>query len=128
MNLIIGTGIDLIEVKRIEKALKRAAFSEKLFTEYEREYCDLRKTLRACSYAARYAAKEAVAKAFGIGFRGDLSSLRDIEIRNDEKGAPFVVLKNGFLNLAKEKKVSKIFLSLTHTKEYAAAEVILWSD
>ena len=126
--MIIGIGIDLIEIKRIEKALQRNNFSEKLFTEHERQYCDARKTLRVHSYAARYAAKEAVAKAFGFGFRGSLSSLVDIEIKNDENGAPFVVLKGGFLDMAEKKNVSKIFISLTHSKEYAIAEVILWSD
>lgn len=107
--MIIGTGIDIVEVERIEKAVKRSGddFLRKIFTSREVEYAKS-KRLSAMHLAGRFAAKEAVLKAFS---RGQFN-FKDIEILNDDVGRPFCVLnKNGF----------DILISISHTEKYAVA-------
>ena len=84
--MVIGIGCDIIEIVRIKKAVERASFSERVFTPEEREYCSSRGLQAAASYAARFAAKEAVLKALGTGLRG--GSLQEISITNDALGKP----------------------------------------
>jgi len=124
--MIIGIGIDVIEVSRIASAIKRESFLHRVFTEQEIAYCQNRGRGAAASYAARFAGKEAVAKALGTGFSA--GGIKEIEIVNNSEGLPQVVLYGGFLRLAKEKGVAEIYVSLTHTKEYAAAVAILWGE
>ena len=121
--MIIGIGCDIIEVSRIEKALSNHKFTEKVFTEREINYCTARGVQRSQSYAARYAAKEAVAKALGLGFHG--GSLQEIEVINDRMGKPEIKLSGEFQTLAKEKGCTNINLSLSHVKEMAIAQVVL---
>lgn len=122
--MIIGTGIDIIEIRRVAQALKKPAFASRVFTRHEREYCESRGMQRAASYAARFAAKEAVLKAFGTGLRG--GTLQDISITNDGSGRPIVRLDGYFAVLARRLGVSDIHISLTHAIDYAAAQAILW--
>ena len=122
--MIIGTGIDIIEISRIAAAINHQSFLNKVFTVGEQKYCDLRGKGRAASYAARFAAKEAVFKSFGTGL--SKGSWQEVEIMVDEKGRPEVMLTGYFKEMAKDKKVQKIHVSLTHSQEYAAAQVILW--
>ena len=122
--MIIGTGIDIIEINRIKDAIVRQSFIERVFTVGEQEYCESRGVQRASSYAARFAGKEAVMKAFGTGLAG--GSLQDIEIFLDDKGCPHVRLSGHFAALANSMAVSIIHISLTHAREYAAAQAILW--
>ena len=123
--MILGIGLDLVEVSRIRSLLERHAerFRERTFTAGEVAYCD------ACAdpaihYAARFAAKEAAAKALGTGFAEGVS-WRDIEVRREDSGAPALVLHGGAEKLAAGKKITRSHLSLTHTREHAMAQVIL---
>lgn len=117
-------GIDIIEIDRVRQAIERSAFIKRVFTKIEQEYCEGRGVHRPASYAARFAGKEAVLKAFGTGLSG--GTLQDIEIFNDHRGCPKVTLRGYYAELAKSMGVQQIFLSLTHAREYAAAQAILW--
>lgn len=121
--MIRGIGIDMIEVRRIEAAIKREAFVSRVFTEEEQNYCNSRGVQRASSYAARFAAKEAVMKALGTGLRG--GSWLEIRVSLNPLGRPEVKLEGYFCDLAQELGVDHIHISLSHTKEYAIAHVVL---
>ncbi|MFC2741127.1 MAG: holo-ACP synthase [Selenomonas sp.] len=121
--MVLGLGTDIIEIGRMEKAMGREAFLVRVFTEAERSCCDGRGAGRAASYAARWAGKEAVLKAFGTGLRQ--GTLLDVEIISDALGAPQVHLSGFFAALAEERGVRRIHLSLSHAKEYAVAQCIL---
>ena len=118
--MILGIGTDIVEVGRIRKALENPRFVERVYTEAERAYCDGRGSQRAESYAARFSGKEAVLKAFGTGLRG--GSLQEIEILPDDLGCPQVRLSGYFAGLAAKNKVVRVWLSLSHTREYATAQ------
>lgn len=122
--MIIGTGIDIIEISRIRQAIERSAFIKRVFTQLEQDYCNSRGVQRVSSYAARFAGKEAVLKAFGTGLSG--GSLQDIEILNDCRGCPKVALRGFYADLAMKMNVKQIHISLTHAREYAAAQATLW--
>ncbi|MGL4253678.1 MAG: holo-ACP synthase [Fusobacteriaceae bacterium] len=115
-----GIGNDIIEIERIKQALSRPGFRQRVFTEREIEEIG-NKGDKTESYAGKFAAKEAVAKAFGTGVRG--FDLRDIEVLGDELGKPVVHLGG---NLAEKYMNHKIELSISHCKEYAAAVAILF--
>src|SRR5690349_7921589 len=87
-TMIQGIGIDIIEIDRIANAIKRDLFVQRVFTSGEQLYCEKRGVQRAASYAARFAGKEAVVKAFGTGLVE--GSFQDIEILPDAKGCPQV--------------------------------------
>jgi len=122
--MIIGIGIDIIEISRIKDAIIRQSFVQRVFTVGEQQYCESRGVQKTASYAARFAGKEAVMKAFGTGLAG--GTLQDIEILLNDKGCPHVQLSGQFATLAKEMSVSAIHISLSHAREYAAAQAILW--
>ena len=121
--MVLGVGTDIIEIERMKKAMGREAFLARVFTQEERAYCDGRGAGRAASYAARWAGKEAVLKAFGTGLRR--GTLLDVEIVLDALGAPEVHLSGFFAALAEERGVRRIHLSLSHAREYAVAQCIL---
>lgn len=126
--LIVGCGIDLVEIDRIEKIIKRWGdnFTFRIFTPLERKYCEKKKNNKYLSYAGRFAAKEALLKALGLGLRG--ANWKEIEVNNNEFGQP-VIKTSGKLNeIALKGGVSKYFLTISHTKDYALAEVILESS
>jgi len=126
--LIIGCGIDLVKIERIEKIIKRWGdnLTSRMFTLLEREYCKKRKSNKYQSYAGKFAAKEALLKALGLGLGG--VNWTEIEISNNELGQP-IIKTSGKLNIIVSKKgVSKYFLTISHTKDYAVAEVILESS
>jgi len=108
-------GVDLIEIGRIARALERPGFRERVFTEAEREYCDSR-AHPAQHYAARFAGKEAVGKALGCGVN---FTWREIEIAGRPK--PEVRLSGKTLAFAGRVQAGRIDLSMTHSKELAAA-------
>ena len=118
---LIGTGIDIEEVERIDRLLQRSGkkFLERVFSKKEAEYC-MRKARPAEHLAARYAAKEAVAKALGTGFSRGVR-LRDIEIIAVDKGPPQVKLHGGAAKRLAALGAEKVLISLSHTKEYATA-------
>jgi len=115
-TVIIGTGIDIIEIKRVKKAIESRRFVQRVFTQKEIDYCESRGAQAAASYAARFAGKEAIMKSFGTGLRK--GALVEIEKKK----------KKNFCRLAQEKKVTEIHISLSHAREYATAQVILWRD
>ena len=122
--MIIADGCDLIEIERIAKALQRENFCTRIYTAAELSYAESKKNQRkAASLAAVFAAKEAVAKALGVGL-GQIG-WREIEVRHDELGKPFVALSGRARTLAEERGVKNIHLSLSHSREYALAMVIL---
>ena len=120
--MIIGVGTDIIEIERVGKSVAKKFFRDKVFTETEQNYCESRGKNSAASYAARFAAKEAFFKALGTGI---ILPLTDVEIMNDEHGAPKINLRGQAKNLAEEKDVGKISLSLSHSRDFATAICIL---
>jgi holo-[acyl-carrier protein] synthase len=108
-------GVDLIEIARVERALGRDGFRERCFTETERAYCDS-KPNPAQHYAARFAGKEAVGKALGCGVH---FTWREIEIAGRPK--PGVILSGRTKAFAERTRAGAIELSMTHSKELAAA-------
>ena len=121
---IHGTGIDVVEVERIAAAISRHGepFLAKIFTAGERAYCESRKN-PAPHYAARFAAKEAAAKALGTGI-GKHAGLHDLEIVCNSAGAPQLRLNGAAASFANDHGIAEILISLTHTRQYAAANAI----
>src|SRR5688572_12606910 len=123
--MIVSTGIDIVEVYRIEETMARTPrFGDRVFTPAEREYCDAKGAAAAQSYAGRFAAKEAFLKALKTGWRGKIT-WTEIEVAVDELGAPALKLYGEAENLLKSRGCDRVHLSISHTEEYAIAEVIL---
>lgn len=124
MNLI-GIGIDVVEVSRIKSSLDEFGekFLTRIFTESEREYCQKQKRPEL-HLAARFAAKEAIAKAFGTGIGKEVGWL-DMEILRKTSGEPEVNLEGAAAAFAKKRGVSQVMVSLTHAKHYAAANAVI---
>lgn len=121
--LIYGIGVDIIEIARIEKAMHRSNnFLEKVFTDEEIKFYKSH-NFRTESIAGGYAAKEAVSKAIGTGFRG--FSLKDIVIKRDELGKPLVELLGKARDIVSEKGNFKVHLSISHSDSNAVAYVVL---
>ena len=118
--------MDIVEVLRVAKAVMQDNFVMRVFTPAETAYCRSKGKQAAQSFAARFAGKEAVLKAFGTGLRG--GKLTEIEILNDNLGCPQVSLTGYFAAYARQKGVKNIWLSLTHTKEYAAAQCVMEAE
>lgn len=119
-------GVDIIEIDRVKKAVDSGgkAFKDRVFTEREIMYCEARKAAKYQSYAARFAAKEAVSKAFGTGISAGFL-LKDIEVVNDESGRPCVVLHGKAQEMFEQVKGRSIALSLSHCRSHAVAYSIL---
>jgi holo-[acyl-carrier protein] synthase len=124
--MIVGTGIDLCEVERIERAISAphgARFRERVFTAGEIAYAEP-KANRAERYAARFAAKEAGMKALGTGWQNGVT-WHDLEVVNLASGRPTLRLHGKAAEVAGSLGVRNISLSLTHTERQAMALVIL---
>ena len=123
--MILGTGIDLIEVARIASSFEKFGerFVNRVLVPAEIAYCLSHKN-PAPFLAVRFAAKEAVSKAFGTGIGAQLGR-QDIEIRRQESGEPFVVLHGKGAELLAARGARRLHVSLTHTENYAAATAIL---
>jgi len=123
--MILGCGVDLCEVPRIEAAITRHGrrFLERIYTEREIAYAES-KANRFERYAARFAAKEAGMKALGTGWRGGIA-WRDFEVANLPSGRPTLCFHGRAAEIAGTLGIQQITLSLTHTKEQALAMVIL---
>jgi holo-[acyl-carrier protein] synthase len=123
--MILGTGIDIIEVARI--AASHDKFGERFLTRVLRPaeiaYC-LSHRQPAPFLAARFAAKEAVSKAFGTGIGAHLG-WQDIEVVRKDSGEPFVILHDKGLRLFEQRAAKSLHLSLSHTATYAAAMAVL---
>jgi holo-[acyl-carrier protein] synthase len=116
MLMIVGIGIDLVELKRIERAMERQPkFVERILTEKERQtFLRLSKKRQVEFLAGRFAVKEAYAKALGTGIGKELS-FQDIEVEYDERGKPVMMSING----------DRIHVSISHSEHYAIAQVII---
>lgn len=122
--MIIGIGTDLVKISRIEKAGKdHPGFLERVFTQKEREYCS-RQKFPAQHYAARFASKEAVLKAFGTGLSAGMK-WTDIEVLHGEGGGPIVNISGVAKDLADLKGVTQIMLSYSHDEGYAVAHAVI---
>lgn len=121
--MVLGVGCDLTDVERIKKALQQKGFKERVFTAEEIAYCTGAHGDKNESYAARFAAKEAFLKALGTGLRG--GRLTEITVTNDALGKPQIKLTGYFAELAAEKGVTAIQVSLSHIKTTAMAVVLL---
>jgi holo-[acyl-carrier protein] synthase len=125
--MILGVGIDIVEVARIQASHER--FGERFLTRIllpgEITYC-LAHREPAPFLAARFAAKEAVSKAFGTGLGAPLG-WHDVEVGKKESGEPFVILHGNGLQLLQERKARAVLISLSHTQTHAAAVAILES-
>jgi holo-[acyl-carrier protein] synthase len=122
--MAIALGIDLVEVVRIRALLQRHGdrFKERTFTPGEIRYCDSCVN-PAMHYAARFAAKEAASKALGTGFAEGVG-WTDIEVLRSDSGCPDILLHGAAAEKATELGITKMLVSLTHTAETAAAQVI----
>lgn len=121
--LIVGTGIDIVEIHRIQKALNKSEkFIHKICIDEEIEYLKSR-NLRPEYIAGRFAAKEAVSKCLGTGFQG--FNFTDIVIKKDSKGKPEVELLNGAKHIAESFGEYKIHLSISHSCENAIAYAVI---
>lgn len=125
--MICGVGIDLVDIQRIRKIIQRwdVAFLKKIFSADEIAYCK-KHALSAVHFGARFAAKESFLKALGMGL-GDGIRLAEIEVVNDETGKPALKLHGAAREQIRKRKIQKVHLSLTHTREYAVAVVLLES-
>ncbi len=125
---IRGHGIDLIECARIAALLDRhgGRFRQRILTPAERDAA-ARYQDAVPHIAGRFAAKEAVLKVLGTGWRGKIA-WTDIEIVNDSAGAPHVRLSGEAANVAQQRGIARIILSITHTESYAAASAIGLAD
>lgn len=131
--MILGTGSDLCDIRRIEKSLERFGerFVQRIFSEAERARAEQRAHNRAATYAKRFAAKEACAKALGTGFhRGVFMS--DLRVANLPSGQPTLSLHGGALDrlraMTPEGYTAHIHLSLTDEYPYAYASVIISAE
>jgi holo-[acyl-carrier protein] synthase len=124
--MILGIGIDLIEFDRVQASLKKfgARLKNRVFTSGEITYCDAKRTHAFRHYAARFAAKEAVMKALGLGWQAG-TSWREIEVVRNKKGQPQIRLTGSTARTAKKLKCKRILLSLTHSQSQAVALVLI---
>ena len=122
---VLGIGVDLVENARIEHSLERFGerFLHRVFTEGEIEYSQSMK-YPARHLAARFAAKEAVSKAFGTGI-GKAMGWKDIDVQRKPSGQPFVILEGGAKKLGEERGVKAVWITLSHTENHAMAMIVL---
>jgi holo-[acyl-carrier protein] synthase len=123
--MILGIGVDIVEVHRLRRALRRHGdrFVRRVFTPSEAAYC------RRCGhpeqrFATRFAAKEAALKALGVGWNRGLQFV-DVEVSNDALGAPALRFFGRALELSRELGVGRVHVSLTHHRDFAIAQVVL---
>jgi holo-[acyl-carrier protein] synthase len=123
--MIVSIGIDIVEVYRIAEAIARTPrFATRVFTEGEREYCESKGVASAQSYAARFAAKEAFLKALKTGWREKIS-WQDIEVVTDADGVPTLNVTGEAKKILERLEANRVHISISHTKEYAVAKVII---
>jgi len=122
--MVVGIGVDIVEVKRIERALTNgAAMIQRVFTEAEIDYCQQRKNLYQ-HYAGRFAAKEAALKALGTGWAQGIR-WKDVEILSGLGGKPELTLYGKALEVFQKSGATRQLVSITHADVYAVAMVVL---
>lgn len=122
--MVLGLGIDIVEVARIEKALTPGdALARRVFTESELEYCLARKN-RYQHFAGRFAAKEAALKALGTGWQDGIR-WKDVEILAGEKGRPVLKLAGRAQEIFEGLGAQRAMVTITHATDYAVAAVVI---
>jgi holo-[acyl-carrier protein] synthase len=123
--MIIGIGVDIVEIRRVEEILARRGerFRTRVYTPAEINYCESLGSPWA-SYAARFAAKEAVMKALGTGWTGGIA-FREIEVVRTEGGVPSIRLYSTALGRFEAIGATRVHLSLSHSRDFAIAQVLL---
>ena len=118
---IVGVGTDIVECLRIGRMIEQHGelFLCRVFTEREIRYCQARKRTTE-HFAGRWAAKEAILKALGVGWRRGLT-WTDVEVRNDGGGRPQVLLCGAAKEIAVNRRVGDVLLSIAHCRAYAVA-------
>lgn len=121
---ILGVGTDITECLRIAQMIERHGelFIGRVYTPYEIEYCRSRR-MATQHFAGRWAAKEAVLKALGTGWRRGIS-WRDVEIRNLPSGQPVAILRGGTAEIAAERGIRCVFVSISHCRTNATAYAV----
>ena len=122
--IILGIGTDITEVLRIAQMIERHGdlFINRVFTDHEIQYCQARK-MSTQHYAGRWAAKEAVLKAIGTGWRRGIS-WRDVEVRNAPGGRPTIACRGGVREVIEQQGIGDILISISHCRAYATAQAI----
>lgn len=118
---IVGIGTDIVDCVRIGRMIERHGelFLQRVYTEREIRYCQTRRHARE-HFAARWAAKEAVLKAFGTGWRRGIS-WRDIEVRNAPSGQPRILVRGGAKDVARKLRLTDVQISMSHCRTHATA-------
>jgi holo-[acyl-carrier protein] synthase len=121
---VFGLGVDIVEIARLAAAVERQGrpLLDRCFLPAEQEYCD-RHSEPVRFYAARFAVKEAVAKALGTGIGAELSWL-DMEVRHKATGAPFLLLHGAGAETAKRLGIRDVMISISHSEHYAVANAL----
>ncbi|MCL2379277.1 MAG: holo-ACP synthase [Coriobacteriia bacterium] len=120
--MVVGLGVDIVEIERMRAALqRRPRMKQRLFSEEEQWYCE-HKARPEIHYALRFAAKEAVLKALGTGFRG--MKFLDVEVARDEKGKPYPRLYGAAAEYAQQMGIVEMHLSLSYTQTTAVASAV----
>ena len=124
--MVIGTGIDVVEIERVARSIERygSRFLERVYTAGEIAYCQRKRRNAAESFAARFAAKEAGAKALGTGI-GFGVTWRELEVGREPAGRPLLLLHGRAAEIAASLGVRRSSLSITHTGTQSMALVIL---
>ena len=122
--MIVGTGIDIVEIDRIKRSIIKYSdrFKNKVFTQREIDYCHSQAD-PAKHFAARFSVKEAVLKCFGTGMTGGIL-WKDVEVDNKKSGQPTLNLYGKGKDLFNQLKIKHIHISITHDKSYAVAHAI----
>lgn len=119
----VGLGVDVVEIARMRKICKRTpSFTDKMFSKAEIDYCN-KKADPCVHFSARFAAKEAVLKALGVGFSEGVG-YRDVEVRTKSGGAPVAALHGQAKKIAEELKIDELPISISHTKTEAVCVAI----
>ena len=123
--MIKGIGIDLIEIKRLKNALQKRGelLEKKILTAGEIEYQKIKRKEKLSFVAGRFAAKEAIFKSLGMAPRW-----QEVEVLSEKTGAPSVTLHKETLKLSRNKKIKKILVSISHTRNLALAQAIALGD
>lgn len=119
-EIIKGCGVDIIEIDRIATALQKDGFRHRIYTQTEKEYLEPKQPQ---SWAAGFAAKEAVMKALGIGWQKGIK-FTDIEVQHDQYGKPSIALFGVALDIAGRNNITQVHISLSHNNQVAVAYAI----
>ena len=119
--MIYGTGIDIVEIDRIQKAMQNPNFLQRFFSQEEIEFFSSHK-FAPQSVAGKFAGKEAFSKAIGTGIRD--FRLCEVEILSDELGKPHIALSGDAKRVTDELGICGLYISISHSKKYAVAQVI----